>query len=133
MLTVTSIVNLVQLQIYHTERPPLFAARSVMQRVMRICQRQLIRVPQFNNLETNMNSLKVIVADIAPNILSALYRKPNNKQTIYFLKPDLASFLANIILCSHTSWWHRNQVLKVALWTHLEKSGTSNFEHRLRI
>jgi len=27
MLTVTSIVNLVQLQIYHTERPPLFAAR----------------------------------------------------------------------------------------------------------
>jgi len=47
-LSTRSFVNLVRSQVYHTERPPyLFAARSlfaVMQRVTRVCQRQLIFV-----------------------------------------------------------------------------------------
>jgi len=37
--TVASVVNLVRSQVYHTERPPLFAE---MLRVPRVCERQLI-------------------------------------------------------------------------------------------
>ena len=41
MSTVASVVNLVRSQVYHIERPPLFAVRfRMMQRVARVRQRQ---------------------------------------------------------------------------------------------
>jgi len=43
--TVASVVNLVRSQVYHIERPPLFAVRfRMMQRVARVRQRQMIFV-----------------------------------------------------------------------------------------
>ena len=57
----------------------------------------------FNNSETITNSLKVLLQISPPNISSALYSNPT--------KPHP----------------------KIALWTHVDKLGTSNFAYELRM
>ena len=44
-LSTRSVVNLARSQVYHTERPPCVCSTfAVMQRVARVCQRQMILV-----------------------------------------------------------------------------------------